>query len=519
MEEKEKVINSNFKRYKGNLNELYSDDRTVLGAVGSRKPYYNAAVAKNRERLQLEVKTNLSEPIRAARMSEALVGLDGVYADIIQYYTNIPLYRYTVTPSQTRAKDSPVDEARYKEVYEKMIAVVDGLSIEVIFPKILQMGMIYGIVYLYTFKDKNSETVQTLTLPFEYCRKGFTTNFGTETIVFDFRFFDDMRNRIHSALGLRLGDDDFFALFPEELIKQYQVYKNDPLYRFQQLDPQVSAAISFSFNSMPPKIFAEFGIIDYEEIKKVEIARSSSLLDKILVHQIPHNSDGNLIFEPDEAAEIHAMMSQAVSAISGLKILTTFGNTELIELQKEAHLEEHGVWNQAYENIFYNTGMNPNLYTSDDKDALKASIKKDAAYVFKQLDIVTNFYNLAVNRLYNFTPYEVRINLLRMSVYDEVEKIEMYIKNAGFGVGKLEAVVSTGVKQKDINDKFKLEQYLNLDKILVPLQSAYTSTPGDIKNDPQEETPKGKQDTQKSNPTKKPVKPNIKGTKEVDTNG
>lgn len=505
-DEKNKIddqnISTNFKRYQGNLDNLYSDDRTVLGAVGSRKPYYNSAVAMDRERLMIELKANLSEPYRASRVSETLVGINGVYADIIQYYTNMPLYRYTVIPVQTKQKDKVVDEAKYKKVYDQMVAIVDGLSMEVIFPKILQFGMIYGIVYLYAARDKNSETVETFMLPFEYCRKGFATNFGTETIVFDFRFFDDMRNRIHTALGLRITDEELLSLFPIELIEGYLKFKEDPLMRYQQLDPNRGAAISFSFNSMPPKIFANFGIIDYESIKSVEIQRSASLLDKIVVHQIPHTPDGNLIFEVEEATAIHGAMASAVSSIKGLKVLTTFGDTKLLELQKEDKMGEHGVWNQAYENLFYNVGMNPSIFTSDRKEAMKASLQKDAAFIFKQLDLIVNFYNLVINNLYNFTPFESRINLLRITNFDEIEKMDAYMKNASFGMGKLEALVATGVKQSEIADKAALEKHLKLDKILVPLQSAYTSTPADVKADEEINSSEESDDTE-----------------EVDTNG
>ncbi len=504
-EDKNKIddqkVSTNFKRYQGNLDNLYSDDRTILGAVGSRKPYYNAAVAQDRDRLTMELKANLSEPYRASRVSETLMGINGVYSDIVNYYVNLPIYRYTAVPVQTKAKGTVVDDKKYKAVYDKMISVVDGISIDVIFPKILQFGMVYGIVYLYAARDKNSETVETFMLPFEYCRKGFATNFGTETIVFDFRFFDDMRNRIHTALGLRITDEEFLTLFPLELIEGYLKFKEDPLMRYQQLDPHKGAAISFSFNSMPPKIFADYGIIDYESIKTVEIARNASLLDKILVHQIPHTPDGNLIFEVEEAVDIHSAMASAISSVKGLKLLTTFGDTNVIQFQKDSRDSENGIWDQAYKNLFYNVGMNPSIFTSDRKEAIQASLQKDAAFVFKQLDLIVNYYNLVVNNLYNFTPFETRINLLHITHYDEVEKVQMYVSNANFGVGKLEAVVATGIKQREIADKAALEKYLKLDEILVPLQSAYTSTPADV-DTPEEEPVEDSNDTE-----------------EVDTNG
>lgn len=202
------------------------------------------------------------------------------------------------------------------------------------------------------------------------------------------------------------------------------------------------------------------------------------------------------MFEMEEAFELHDSMAKALRGVKGLKFLTTFGATELIELQPERTKENKAV-EQAYRNIFNTAGINPEIFSGQTPDAIKYSIQKDTAYVFKQLNLIVNFYNLAVNNLYSFNPYQARINLLPISVYDEIEKVEMYINNANFGIGKLEAVVATGIKQKDISDKHNLEKYLNLDSILVPLQSAYTSTPEDVpgkKSESGEETDDVKDD-------------------------
>ena len=165
-ETKEKLASGNFKRYQGNINNLYSDDRILLGMAGGRKAYYNPTAVQNREKLLADLRTNLNSPTTASKVSETLMAIDGVYADIVNFYVNMPLYRYTTVPVQTKTKEKLVDQKKYKDVYDRMIGVVDGISIEVIFPKILMFGMIYGVAYLYTSKDKNSETVETMLLPY-----------------------------------------------------------------------------------------------------------------------------------------------------------------------------------------------------------------------------------------------------------------------------------------------------------------------------------------------------------------
>lgn len=54
--------------------------------------------------------------------------------------------------------------------------------------------------------------------------------------------------------------------------------------------------------------------------------------------------------------------------------------------------------------------------------------------------------------------------------------IQQYRENAAYGIGKLEAIVATGIKQKHLRDRARLEKALDLDSLLVPLQSSHTQS-------------------------------------------
>lgn len=54
----------------------------------------------------------------------------------------------------------------------------------------------------------------------------------------------------------------------------------------------------------------------------------------------------------------------------------------------------------------------------------------------------------------------------------------IYRNNATLGIGKLDYIIASGVKQKNIQDNFNLEQFLKLDQI-TPLQTSYTQTAED----------------------------------------
>ena len=86
------------------------------------------------------------------------------------------------------------------------------------------------------------------------------------------------------------------------------------------------------------------------------------------------------------------------------------------------------------------------------------------------------FYNVSFNHLINFNPYQAKINLLPISVQLEQEDVQQYIGYAGSGIGRLQAVIATGIKQSDLHAAYKVEEFLDFDKILKPLQSMYTSS-------------------------------------------
>lgn len=109
------------------------------------------------------------------------------------------------------------------------------------------------------------------------------------------------------------------------------------------------------------------------------------------------------------------------------------------------------------------------------------------------------------------------IDILPICQYTYSEDMERYREQATLGVGKLDFIVATGIKQKHIQDRFILEDFLKLDQIK-PLQSSYTQTgkesssTGDSgsKNDKNNNVEKDTKDTEQSN---KPS-PDVAGNKD-----
>jgi len=63
-----------------------------------------------------------------------------------------------------------------------------------------------------------------------------------------------------------------------------------------------------------------------------EEKRDENELYKLLIQRMPIDSDGHLVFELDEVAEIHAGVASMLRDLDTVDVLTTFGETSLENL-------------------------------------------------------------------------------------------------------------------------------------------------------------------------------------------
>jgi hypothetical protein len=71
--------------------------------------------------------------------------------------------------------------------------------------------------------------------------------------------------------------------------------------------------------------------IKYGGAVEIELERGKEEIRKILVQKIPHLSDGRLLFEPDEAEEMHRGAVGMVRNNENTTVLTTYGDVSTVE--------------------------------------------------------------------------------------------------------------------------------------------------------------------------------------------
>lgn len=431
------------------------------------------------------------------------------YSDIINFYKTMFHYRYTVTPVRMDLSQKPVVIKELQDITYEMLELVESASLEAILPNIIEKGLYDGFVGLYL--DKQGKGVATYLLPSDYCSPFLATSYGTTTVVFDLSYFDTLFQTLNGsndvslegklkAKGSQSGAEAtkaqqvaILSLFPKEITTAYKNYKGldnnlNPIGRtsnqekspqFIQLDQKKAALIPFSPSMAPPKIKALAAEERYEDVAEISARKDGAGLEKIFTHQLPLNEDGELAISIPEAEAVQRAMQNLLGGEADIKVITTLGETALLEVQKGLD-ERNTVVKDAFDSQYIVSGINPEMFRANTDYALSVSIARNSAFIWDILQKIMTFYNLSINQQFKFGNYSCSINLLPINVYNESEQIAAYRSSAAYGIGKLEAVVATGQKQISLYDKLELEAAMELDSRLTPLQSSHTQSSKDV---------------------------------------
>lgn len=459
------------------LENLYSDEMSTRRRYNQTTSYsttdYNTA-AEVRKALKDAV-ANKDSIVEA---SEKLYTTNPIYASIINYLTDMFMWKYKVIPHRVYTKSKAkarreIKEDDFRIMYNLMLEVTEGLSFKTKIPSMLRRLFVTGSVFFTTLCDEDSLTVDTLILPTKYCRKIGETQFGTAIISFDMSYFRDQ--------GLTESElKEYFKSFPKDFERGYRAYLKDAKKQWCELDPHFSSGILMNDLGIPTYIYLLGGILDFEKYQDNELERNENNLKYLVVQTIPHYED-QLIFEVDEVAALHRSLKKIVDTGEKARLITTYGDIK-VEKISENDTAENQVLSKAFQAIFNNAGFNSGIFTSESVEALTMSLIRDKGMVWKYAQQIVSFYNIAVNNWFDFKGYQADIDILPISSYTYKDDIEVFKTNATLGVNKIDYIIASGIEQKNITDVLQLEKTLGLDKI-TPMQTSYTQTAEDRQAD------------------------------------
>ena len=147
------------------------------------------------------------------------------------------------------------------------------------------------------------------------------------------KYFDDVfTDSIQRMLVLKT--------FPPEFEEGYKLYKKNKLSPEFPGDDNgwyfltAGAAIKFNLNGedFPPFMSVIPAIIDLDEAKALDKKKMLQQLLKIIIQKMPIDKNGDLVFDVDEAQQLHNNAVQMLSKAIGVDVLTTFADVNVADM-------------------------------------------------------------------------------------------------------------------------------------------------------------------------------------------
>ena len=390
---------------------------------------------------------------------------NGFYKRIILYYATLLKYTGVLIPNP--APKQNLSNSKIQEIYYKAADFIERTKLEELLTecsiRALRDGCYYGIIQT---NDKSSFAL--LDLPVKYCMSRFKDVFGNDIIEFDTTYFNTISDENQREQALET--------YPKVVAKHYRRWIKNKVKTSWVIIPS-NIGVCFPFlDGRPPFLNVIPATIQYDDAVETERERALEEIRKIIVQKIPHLTDGGLLFEPEEAEEIHRGTVGMMKPNRNVSVLTTYADVDAIV----SHTAADSVSNtleKMVQNIYNEGGVSREIFASTGSSSLETSVKNDTALMMILGNKYSRFISNLVNELFANANVSFKYTILPITYYNESTYITDSFKLAQSGYSFILPALALGFSQRDIGNIKDLENdVLKLGERLIPLASAYTQS-------------------------------------------
>ena len=391
----------------------------------------------------------------------------GIYERSAKYLANLYRYDWLLIPyieDMSKAEKALTD-------FSKILKFLDDSYIPKFCADTALKVIVNGCYYGYVMDSTDSLMVQEL--PLDYCRSRFSVK-GQPVVEFNMKYFDTA----FKDAGYRAK---ILSVFPKEFSKGYIMYKQDKLPpQFQgdsagwyMLDPDYAFKLTCGgggSGDIPLLITAIPTLIDLDEAKELDRKKTMQKLLKILIQKLPIDKNGNLVFDIDEAKDLHdnarGMMRDAI----GTQVLTTFAEVDMMDMSERNNSTATDELARMERAVFNELGVSQGLFNADGNLAVTNSIVNDEASIKILPQSFQQLINGVVNAHFNKNKkYYFRFKMLETTVYNYRELSKLYKEQTQIGYSKMLPQIALGHSQSEILALANFEnKVLELNTIMIP---------------------------------------------------
>lgn len=400
--------------------------------------------------------------VEKAMLSKYFFSVNGVYKRIILHYATFLTYSWVLVPHMKKMGLKLSEKANSK-IYFEASEFCANFGIErksAVFAKdVLVQGGYYGIIH------DSGISVAIQDLPFEYCRSRFKNQQDVDIVEFDMRYFD--KEIPDETLRVEI-----LKTFPKVVQKGYKAYKSG---KEPWIFIPADIGIYFCLFEESPFFLDLIPLIDdLEDYKEINKERNLLSLKRVITQEIPH--DGmNLVFEPEEATEMHEGVLDMIANNPDADVITSYGKIGMLDLSGD--VGEKTDVEQAQQLIYDSAGVSKELFSATSEPGLNFSLNNDLSMMMILGQKFAHFFTALLNNKFGNRRLSFKLLILPVSFYNAYEYTSKAKDLAAFGYSFLLPIVATGLDQTSLADLKTLENdVLDLDEVLKPLQSAYTQS-------------------------------------------
>lgn len=399
-------------------------------------------------------------------ISDFYYRISGIYNRIIRYMAYMFRYDWFVTPY---VKDRKSKNEKIIEIFDDCLLVLDNFNAKQTFSDISINVLKDGVYYGYRVETPDGAVLQEL--PYKYCRTRYSRG-NVPAVEFNMKYFDEAFSDVNYRMRV-------IKMFPKEFAKGYALYKRGKLAPdypgdtngWYLLDPEMTVKFNTNKYDHPPFISVIPLLLDLDEAQDIDRKKTLQRLLKILVQKMPLDKNGDLIFDVDEAQQLHNNAVQMLGKAIGLDVLTTFADVTVEDMSHTtAATSQTDDLERVERQVFNESGVSQMLFNTDGNVALEKSILNDAA----TMDVLRMQYETFLNKLikkYNSQPKKVvfRVQILPTTIYNYQELSKIYKEQTQIGFSKMLPQVALGQSQSSILANAYFENnVLNLFELFIP---------------------------------------------------
>lgn len=399
------------------------------------------------------------------QISNYYYGISGIYQRLCKYLAHLYKYDWYVIPYLVNDKAN--SDNALKD-FAKVLEYLDNSNVRKFFGDCALDVIRDGCYYGYMVDDDEKLVIQQL--PIAYCRSRFYHN-NEPAVEFNMKYFDDCFTDAQYRFKV-------LKMFPKEFSKGYVLYKEGKLqgdYVGDQagwylLDPEHT--VKFNFNNSDYPVFASVipAIIDLNEAQEVDKKKMLQQLLKIIIQKLPIDKNGDLIFDVDEAKDLHNNAVQMLKRAIGIDVLTTFADIDVANMSDRNTVTSTDDLAKVERGVYNAAGVSHNVFNTDGNTALNISIADDEATMRNLVYQFEIFLNRVIQRFNrNKKKYYFKVRFLETTTHNYKDLSKLYKEHVQLGYSKMLPQIALGHSQSEILAMINFEnKILKLSEVMVP---------------------------------------------------